>query len=73
MDRPNILTVEDVKTLLHLGNDKAYKLFHQKDFPSFKFEGKNYVMEDHFYNWLGNLHNEPNKEYILTMTFNFKI
>ncbi len=67
MERPRILTVEDVKVLLKIGNDKAYKLFRQKDFPSFKLEGTNYIMEDKFYDWLGNLHNEPKKQYIMTM------
>ena len=71
MDRPAILTVDDVKQLLHLGNDKAYKLFRQDDFPSFKIEGTNYIMEDKFYEWLGQLHQQPRKQYLMSMVINF--
>lgn len=71
MDRPAILTVDDVKRLLKIGNDKAYKLFRQEDFPSFKIEGTNYILEDKFYEWLGGLHNEPRGVYTMSMMFNF--
>ena len=71
MERPQILTVKDVKEILKIGNDKAYKLFRQKDFPSFKIEETNYIMEDKFYEWLGGLHREPKKQYIMSYCTSF--
>ena len=65
MDNTLTLTVADVKMHLHIGNDKAYALFKQKSFPSFKFDGKYLVRRDEFEKWLNNIQKLPDRNYKL--------
>lgn len=46
------LTVKDVQEYLGIGKDKAYKLFEDKRFPSYRIEGRRYVRKDKFLAYL---------------------
>lgn len=42
------LTVEDLKRILHIGNDKAYKLCETRGFPAFRLgEGSRWLIDPH--------------------------
>lgn len=48
------LTVEDLKKLFHIGNDKAYKLCTMKDFPAFRLgEGPWLIDPKELDKWVG--------------------
>ena len=50
------LTVEQLKKLLHIGNDKAYKLCAKKGFPSFRIgEGQWLIDAKRLDDWIGKL------------------
>ena len=63
MDNTLTLTVADVKQHLHIGNKKAYALFKQKSFPSFKLDGRHLVRRDEFEKWLNNIQKLPDRNY----------
>mgnify|MGYP000893031668 FL=1 len=65
MENNMILTVIDIKAILKIGNDKAYKLFHQRSFPSFSIGGKHYIKRDDFEQWLENIKKLPDRNYKL--------
>ena len=60
-----IMTVADVQKALHIGKDKAYRLFKQKSFPSFQLDGKYMVRVSDFEVWLGKIQKLPDKNYRL--------
>lgn len=60
-----VMTVADVQKALHIGKDKAYRLFKQKSFPSFQFDGRYLVTAQDFELWLGKLKKLPDKNYKL--------
>ncbi len=60
-----VMTVADVQKALHIGKDKAYRLFKQKSFPSFQFDGKYMVRVADFEAWLGKIQKLPDKNYRL--------
>lgn len=42
------MTVEDLKTALHIGNDKAYALCEMRGFPAFRLgEGGKWLIDPH--------------------------
>lgn len=49
---PILLTAKEIKSYLHIGNDKLYELLNRKDFPSFKIGNKNYVIQTKFIEWI---------------------
>lgn len=49
---PKLLTAQEVKEYLHIGNEALYRLLAEKDFPSFKVKHKYYIMEDDFMKWM---------------------
>ena len=65
MNEKLILTPYDIKEILHIGNDKAYKLFSQKSFPSFRIEGTWYVKYEDFMRWCDKIQTTPGKSYTM--------
>ncbi len=63
-----VLTVSDVQKILHIGKDKAYRLFKQKSFPSFQFDGRYLVRAKDFDAWLGKIQKMPDKNYVLKLS-----
>lgn len=49
---PELLTVPELQEYLKCKKDLAYKVVHQKDFPSFKVGGKYYVNKDKLPDWI---------------------
>ena len=45
---PDVMTVNDVMGILHIGRNKAYRLFNMKSFPSFRFEDRHYITKKDF-------------------------
>lgn len=62
----NIMTVADVQKELHIGKDKAYRLFKEKSFPSFQFDGRYLITRKEFERWVDNIQKLPKKNYVLT-------
>lgn len=62
----NIMTVADVQKELHIGKDKAYRLFKEKSFPSFQFDGRYLITRKEFERWLDSIQKLPKKNYVLT-------
>lgn len=60
-----VMSVAAVQKALHIGKDKAYRLFKQKSFPSFQFDGKYMVRVSDFELWLGKIQKLPDKNYRL--------
>ena len=60
-----VMSVADVQKALHIGKDKAYRLFKQKSFPSFQFDGKYMVTVKDFELWLAKIQKLPDKNYRL--------
>lgn len=60
-----VMSVADVQKALHIGKDKAYRLFKQKSFPSFRFDGKYMVRTSDFEAWLGKIQKLPDRNYRL--------
>ena len=60
-----VMSVADVQKALHIGKDKAYRLFKQKSFPSFQFDGKYMVRVTDFEAWLGKIQKLPDRNYRL--------
>ena len=60
-----VMSVADVQKSLHIGKDKAYRLFNQKSFTSFQFDGKYMVRVSDFELWLGKIQKLPDKNYRL--------
>ena len=48
----NILTTDDVKTLLKISDKKAKALMRTEGFPSIRIGQEYRVEEDDFYNWI---------------------
>lgn len=46
------LSVKDVQEYLNLSSTSAYRLFNDKDFPSFKVGGSKRVTAEDFSQWL---------------------
>lgn len=65
---PKVYTVAEVQKILHIGKDKAYRLFKQKSFPSFQFDGRYLVRVSDFDNWLGKIQKMPDRNYVLKLT-----
>jgi hypothetical protein len=63
-----VLTVADIQKELHIGKDKAYRLFKQKSFPSFQFDGRYLVTRKDFEHWLEKIKKLPDKNYRLSLT-----
>lgn len=62
-----VMTVADVQKVLHIGKDKAYRLFKQKSFPSFRFDGRYLVTEKDFERWMERIQKLPDKNYKLSL------
>lgn len=60
-----VYTVADIQKILHIGKDKAYRLFKQKSFPSFQFDGRYLVTRKDFELWLEKIQKLPDKNYRL--------
>ena len=60
-----VMTVREVQEELHIGRNKAYRLFKQKSFPSFQLDGTYLVARKDFEVWLDRLKKLPGKKYIL--------
>lgn len=52
IELPETLTVKDVKTYLNVSQNTAYRLFKDKNFPSFSVGGSKRVTKADFLNWL---------------------
>lgn len=63
-----VMTVADVQKVLHIGKDKAYRLFKQKSFPSFRLDGRYLVTEKDFERWMERIHKLPDKNYKLSLS-----
>lgn len=57
------LTITDLKELLHIGNDKAYKLVQTRGFPSIRIgeRGQWLIQEDKLEQWLEKVQKLPDK------------
>ena len=66
MEDNMIMTINDVKKELHIGNDKAYRLFKTKSFPSFRLDGKYLIERENFHKWLADIQKLPDKNYRIT-------
>lgn len=56
------LTINDLKTLLHIGNSAAYKLVQIKSFPAFRVGSGQWLIDSTKLEvWLGNLQKMPDK------------
>ena len=64
----HVYTVAEVQKILHIGKDKAYRLFKQKSFPSFQFDGRDLVRVKDFDTWLGKIQKMPERNYVLKLT-----
>ena len=64
-DNRMVMTVREVQEELHIGRNKAYRLFKQKSFPSFQLDGTYLVARKDFEVWLDRLKKLPGKKYIL--------
>ena len=73
MTEQKILTIKDVKEMLHMGNAKVYKLFSQKSFPAFRINDTWYVRESDFYDWIETVQKMPDKTYTLRMRFSLNM
>ena len=60
-----VMSVADVQKAMHIGKDKAYRLFKQKSFPSFQFDGKYMIVQEDFEKWLRYIQKIPGKNYVL--------
>lgn len=58
-----LLSVADVQKILGIGKTKAYYLFDQKDFPSFRIGGRYYVKKERFEKWIDDIMLLPNRCY----------
>mgnify|MGYP004550597045 CR=1 FL=1 len=50
-----LLSVADVQKILGIGKTRAYCLFEQKDFPSFRIGNRYYVRKERFEKWLDDI------------------
>ena len=64
----HVYTVAEVQKILHIGNDKAYRLFKQKSFPSFQFDGRYLVRGKDFDAWLGKIQKMPERNYVVKLS-----
>ena len=64
-DNRMVMTVREVQEELHIGRNKAYRLFKQPSFPSFQLEGTYLVSRKDFETWLDRLKKLPGKKYVL--------
>jgi len=51
---PCVLTVRDVRSILRLGQNATYELFHREDFPAIKVGRVFRVSKDALKKWLEN-------------------
>ena len=58
-----LLSVADVQKILGIGKTKAYSLFGQKDFPSFRIDNRYYVKKEKFEKWIDEITLLPNRCY----------
>lgn len=47
-----LLTVSDLRKLLHLGRDKCYDLMHNPAFPSIRIGNRYFVQSKALFKWL---------------------
>lgn len=59
------MTVSDVQKALHIGKDKAYRLFKMPSFPSFQFDGRYLIRTKDFDAWMARIQKLPGKNYML--------
>ena len=64
------MTVADVQKALHIGKDKAYRLFRMASFPSFQFDGKFLIRTQDFEKWMERIQKLPGKNYRLDPIIN---
>lgn len=64
------MTVADVQRELHIGKDKAYRLFKQKSFPSFQFDGRYLIATKDFEAWMERIKKLPGRNYLLDPIIN---
>ncbi len=67
---PDVMTVNDVMVLLHIGRNKAYRLFNMKSFPSFRFEDRHYITKKDFEIWMERIKKLPGQNYKLDPIIN---
>ena len=65
MQERMVMSVADVQRELQIGKNKAYLLFKQKSFPSFRLDGKYLVSTKDFELWLDRVKKIPGKTYKL--------
>jgi hypothetical protein len=65
-----VLSVADVQHALGIGKNKAYLLFKQPSFPSFKIDGRYMVSAKDFEIWMERIKKLPGKNYKLDSIFN---
>lgn len=50
---PKLLSAQDVKKYLGIGNKTLYNLLRERDFPAFRIDGGEYrILEDEFVLWM---------------------
>lgn len=67
---PDVMTVNDVMGILHIGRNKAYRLFNMKSFPSFRFEDRHYITKKDFEAWMERIKKLPGQNYKLDPIIN---
>ncbi len=60
-DLPALLSPQQVKEYLHIGNDKLYELLTRRDFPSFQIGKPFYILQDEFIEWIQKQTRRPKK------------
>lgn len=55
------LTIEELKTELHVGNSTAYRLCRIRSFPAFNISGRWLIDADKLQQWLVSLQQFPDK------------
>ena len=54
----HVLTVEDIKDILEIGQNKAYELVNGDYFPTMKFGRKHIIPKEPFFEWLNSSHDD---------------
>lgn len=52
MKEHRMYQVEDIRSIMNIGRDKAYALFKSRGFPSIKIGRNYYILEEDFLAWL---------------------
>jgi len=68
----NLLTIEDLKELFHIGNTKVYKLCEQPSFPSFRLNKVWYVDQDELVKWMQKVRKMPDKTYTISIAAGYE-